>query len=62
MMLKDNSDLYMEHEAEQEKWLESLPKCSICGEPVQQERALYLNGGYICDGCIEYFTVSVERY
>ena len=25
------------HDAEQTAWLNSLPECSICGEPIQQE-------------------------
>lgn len=28
------------------------PRCSICGEPIEEEVALYLNDGYICNDCV----------
>lgn len=39
------------HDRKQAKWLDSLPKCSICGEPIQQERAFEKDGFWICDDC-----------
>ena len=44
---------HMAYEAEQERWLESLPTCTLCGEPIQQETAVYINGHYYCDDCLE---------
>ena len=40
------------HDAEQTKWLESLPKCAECGEPIQQEDAVCLEGRFYCDECL----------
>ena len=45
-----------EHEADAERWLESRPKCRICGEHIQDNVAFFYDPiGYICDEClIEY--------
>lgn len=48
-MFTDNPVL----DAEQDRQLERLPKCVECGDPIQQTDALYIHGGYICDGCLE---------
>ena len=37
----------------QARKLERLPKCRICGEPIQQERAVKLWGEWICDKCLD---------
>ena len=39
------------HEAEQEKQLMKLPICSCCGEPIQQEKAIYYNDQWCCENC-----------
>ena len=41
-------------DAEQTARLNRLPKCSICKEPIQQERAFHKYGFWICDDCYEY--------
>jgi formylmethanofuran dehydrogenase subunit E len=41
------------HDREQARWLDSLPKCSICKNPIQQELAFEKNGFWICDECFE---------
>lgn len=33
--------------------LERLPLCCICGDPIQDEKALYLNDEWICDSCVD---------
>lgn len=43
---------YDRYSAQQEKQLEQLPKCSQCGEPIQQEDAVCFNDKYICDRCL----------
>ena len=48
------------HDREQTEWLNSLPKCSICNEPIQQERAFEKNGFWICDDCIEYYRKEID--
>lgn len=41
------------HDREQARWLDSLPKCSICGDPIQQEMAFEKDGFWICNECYE---------
>ena len=51
------------HEAEQEKALEELPKCSCCGDPIQQDYALVINDEWFCTSCQnEYWMKDVEDY
>lgn len=42
--MKDNYDLWEEHDAKQEAWLETLPVCSECGEPIQDEKLIDIDG------------------
>ena len=46
--MPDNYDLFAMHDAEQEKRLERLPVCEYCGEPIQQEKAIYYNDQWCC--------------
>jgi formylmethanofuran dehydrogenase subunit E len=39
--------------------LQRLPKCTECGEPIQQEDAVCINGEYYCDHCLKDLRVSV---
>lgn len=41
------------HDAEQQKLLEKLPVCHRCGDPIQQERAVKLEGHWYCDACLD---------
>ena len=38
---------------EQNKWLEELPECEDCGNHIQDEEAYYIDGGWICESCME---------
>jgi formylmethanofuran dehydrogenase subunit E len=58
----DNYDLWERHDAEQNRWLKRLPKCSICGDPIQQDMAFHHNGTWICDGCISENQKEVNMY
>lgn len=61
--LPDAYDMWVEHDREQNRQLESLPKCFHCGEPVQQDMAVYLEGfGYLCDDCIKNNMTEVNDY
>lgn len=41
------------HDAEQTSWLNSLPKCEHCGEPIQDEDYIELEGGELLhDECV----------
>lgn len=37
--------------AEQGKEMEKLPKCEYCGEQIQQDKAVYINGFWFCEDC-----------
>lgn len=41
------------HDAEQQRMLDRLPKCSECGEPIQSEVCYEINGELICEECLE---------
>lgn len=37
------------HDAEQKRKLANLPACCICGEPIQQEKAICYNDKWVCE-------------
>lgn len=39
-------------DAEQEEWLDSLPECWCCGNHIQQEDAVRIDGKWYCDDCL----------
>ena len=49
----DNYDQWKTHDAEQERKLEQLPRCSECGKPIQSEYCFEVNDEYICEHCME---------
>ncbi len=53
--IPDNYDIWAAHEEEKEKWLETLPLCARCGDPIQQEMAVYVEvfGAWLCDECLD---------
>ena len=38
---------------EQTRQLARLPVCADCGEPIQQEDAIFINGDWLCDDCLD---------
>lgn len=44
---------------DQTRWLEKLPTCQRCGDAIQQERAVCIEGFWYCDDCIEYYRREV---
>lgn len=50
------------YDAEQEAELEKRPVCEYCGEHIQGERALYINGEFLCTDCIGEHMIDVEDY
>ena len=40
------------YDAEQQKMLDRLPRCSECDEPIQDEFCYEVNDELICDGCM----------
>lgn len=46
--------------AEQEEELEKLPICECCGEPIQQEKAIYYNDQWCCEYCEHDFWQNIR--
>ena len=44
-----------------EDYIEKLPKCAYCGEPIQDDYCYEINGEVICEDCLnDNFRVSTE--
>jgi hypothetical protein len=43
---------FARHDAEQEAWVDSLPKCEWCGEPIQDEEYYEIEGAYVHLDCL----------
>ena len=48
------------YDEEQQKLLERLPVCNCCGEHIQQEFALLLDGDWYCDDCLNSLRVVID--
>lgn len=61
-MLRTNDPLhdYMMQCEEDEEWLEKRPKCSNCGEHIQDEFCTVIDGNTYCDDCIRLLRRSTE--
>jgi formylmethanofuran dehydrogenase subunit E len=55
MSFGDPLDDFNRRDAEYAEWLKTLPKCDICGEPIQDEYYYEINGDKICPECLEDF-------
>lgn len=53
MPFPDNYSMWAQHDAEMEAELEKLPKCSECGNPIQDEKCFEVNDELICPGCMK---------
>jgi formylmethanofuran dehydrogenase subunit E len=54
---------YSRYDAERQKEEESLPKCDICGEPIQDDYLYDLDGNLVCEEClIDNFKKPVDNY
>jgi formylmethanofuran dehydrogenase subunit E len=51
--MPDNYDQFKRHEAKRQAELDKLPKCSECGEPIQSETCYEIDGGLVCEDCLE---------
>ena len=51
--IPDNHDIWQANEERRERELEQLPKCARCEDPIQQERAVCIDGVWYCDECLE---------
>lgn len=45
---------------ENEKALSKFPKCADCGEPITQEDAVFINGEWICDECLDSYRREID--
>lgn len=54
-------DLWERHDREQEKWLETLPVCNMCRNPIQQDKAIYYNDQWICEECERDFWQEIRE-
>lgn len=61
-MIPDNYDLFESRDRMQAKWLKNLPTCEYCGEAIQQERAVCIDGYWYCDECLERHKKEVIPY
>ena len=59
--MQDNYSLWAAHDDEQEERLKSLPVCSECGEHIQQEYAVKINGDWYCDNCLDDMREEIEE-
>ena len=60
-MYIDNYDLFVENDAEQERWLQSRPICSDCEEPITDDYLYEIDGEHICEDCLkEHYRKSTD--
>lgn len=43
----------------QESWLQKLPVCVDCEQPIQQDTAVYINDEWLCDECLDSYRRAV---
>lgn len=60
MNIPDNYDMWLARDREQNRWLESRPKCKHCGQAIQQEIAVHIDDTWYCDDCLDMNRVEVE--
>lgn len=58
--IPDNHDMWEANERRKEQLLARLPICEKCHDPIQQERAVCLDGAWYCDECLEMNRKDVE--
>lgn len=51
---------FMKHDKEAEEKLARLPVCELCGEPIQQEFAIYYADQWCCEECEHDFWKSIR--
>lgn len=60
-MSRDPVREFERHDYEQQTKLEKFPVCSNCGEHIQQETAVYINGEWYCDDCLSDCRLAIEE-
>lgn len=41
------------HDMEEQEWLDKLPKCADCGEPIRDDHYYLINDEPICPDCLD---------
>lgn len=63
MSAPDVYDMWLAHDARQQKQLEQLPECYHCGYPIQQEKAICIDDLWYCNDCLEtHYTKNIEDF
>lgn len=52
MNIPDNYDQWEAHERQQEKWLDSRPKCDRCRQAIQDDFCYETEDGLFCEECL----------
>lgn len=61
--MMDNLEMWERHDAEQERQLQRLPKCRLCGEPIQEEYFYMIESDCVCESCLaEHFERRTDDY
>lgn len=48
----DPLDDFNRRDAEEAEWIDSLPHCEECGEPIQDDYYYNLDGEILCEDCL----------
>ena len=57
----DNYSLWEDHDNKMESRLANLPVCDCCGERIQQDTAVRIDGFWYCDECLDEMREDTER-
>lgn len=60
--MQDNHDRFEQYDRRQQQMLSARPVCVMCGEHIQSEYCWQLEGGLICESCIEECRCETEDY
>jgi formylmethanofuran dehydrogenase subunit E len=45
---------FLRRDAKEQAWLDKLPRCGYCNEPIQDEHCYEINGEPVCEECLNY--------
>lgn len=63
MSVPDNYDAFRQHEAEQEEFLDKLPACDYCGNPIQDVFCYQIDNELFCPDCMDkHFKKSTDNF
>ena len=60
MPIPDNYDLWESRDRKQAERWRKLPTCERCGDGIQQERAVCIDGFWYCDDCLEHYRKEID--